>query len=137
MPIARWGAAGLLNERGEVFVNDARHMPAELPELNGPAGFEAEMTARYLAAQSKLGEAGMRLTALRLDARGAWELALDNGVVLRLGNLRVDERFGRFMSAAVRIVAARATEIAYVDMRYANGFAIGWRSGAGAGVKSG
>ena len=28
-------------------------------------------------------------------------------------------------------VATRATEIAYVDMRYANGFAIGWRGGAG------
>jgi cell division septal protein FtsQ len=35
------------------------------------------------------------------------------------------------MVAAVRIVASRATEIAYVDMRYANGFAIGWRAGAG------
>jgi cell division septal protein FtsQ len=29
------------------------------------------------------------------------------------------------------VVTARATEIAYVDMRYANGFAVGWRSGRG------
>jgi cell division protein FtsQ len=130
VPVARWGETGLLNVRGEVFVNDARHVPAELPELVGPGGYEMQMTARYLSAQPRLVESGMRLAQLRLDERGAWELALDNGVVLRLGQQQVDARFERFMQAAVRIVASRATEIAYVDMRYANGFAIGWRSGA-------
>ncbi len=49
---------------------------------------------------------------------------------LRLGHERVDERFDRFIDAAARIVATRATEIRYVDLRYANGFAIGWRSTA-------
>jgi len=136
IPVARWGETGLLNTRGEVFVNDSRHIPVELPQLLGPPGFEAQMTERYLAAQPRLVEAGMRLSQLRLDERGAWELALDNGVRLRLGRLRVDERFDRFMAAAARIVASRATDISYVDMRYANGFAIGWRAGAGE-VKSG
>jgi cell division protein FtsQ len=130
-PVARWGESGLLNTRGEVFVHDSRHIPVELPELIGPPGFEMQMTARYLAAQPRLVEAGMRLSQLRMDERGAWELALDNGVHLRLGRMLVDERFDRFMVAAARLVASRATEIAYVDMRYANGFAIGWRAGAG------
>jgi cell division protein FtsQ len=89
------------------------------------------MTERYLAAAPRLTEAGMRLTRLTLDARGAWELTLDNGVTLRLGREHIDERFERFMRAAARIVAARAVEIAYVDLRYANGFAVGWRAGAG------
>ena len=71
----------------------------------------------------------MRLSRLRLDERGAWELSLDNGVPLRLGRCAaVDERFDRFIAAAARIVATRATEIRYVDLRYANGFAIGWRA---------
>jgi cell division protein FtsQ len=131
VPVARWGAAGLVNMRGELFVNDSRHIPAELPELIGPLGFELQVTERYLAAQPRLVEAGMRLSQLHMDERGAWELVLDNGVSLRLGRLRVDERFDRFMVAAARIVASRATEIKYVDMRYANGFAIGWRSGTG------
>ncbi len=75
----------------------------------------------------------MRLTQLRLDERGAWEFVLDNGVRLRLGRLQVDERFDRFMAAAARIVASRADEIAYVDLRYATGFAIGWKSRGGEG----
>jgi len=129
VPVARWGETGLLNTRGELFVNDARHVPAELPELAGPPGSQGLVTERYLAAQGRLVEAGMRLTAVRLDPRGAWEFALDNGVVVRLGRRQVDERFDRFMLAAARIVGTRATDIAYVDLRYANGFAIGWRTG--------
>jgi cell division protein FtsQ len=128
-PVARWGESGLLNIRGEVFVHDARHIPPELTELVGPPGSEQLMTTRYLAVQGRLVEAGMRLSQLRLDERGAWEFVLDNGVRLRLGRQEVDERFDRFMVAAARIVATRAAEIAYVDLRYATGFAIGWRSG--------
>jgi cell division protein FtsQ len=130
-PVARWGESGLLNTRGELFVNDARHIPPELPELVGPPGSESLMTSRYLAVQGRLEEAGMRLSQLSLDERGAWEFVLDNGVRLRLGRLQVDERFDRFMAAAARIVASRAAEIAYVDLRYATGFAIGWKSRGG------
>jgi cell division protein FtsQ len=142
VPVARWGESGLLNARGEVFVHDPGHLPAELPELIGPAGSEAEMTRRFLDAQPRLVDVGLRLSRLQLDERGAWEIELDNGVHLRLGRALVDERaliderFDRFIAAAARIVTKRATEISYVDMRYANGFAIGWRSAA-AGVTHG
>ncbi len=135
-PVARWGEGGLVNVRGKVFVQDAQHIPAELPELVGPQGFEAEMTARCLDVQARLEKSGMRLTRLTLDERGAWELTLDNGIALRLGRQDVDSRFDRFITAAARVVVARAADIAYVDMRYASGFAIGWRSGA-SGVKRG
>jgi cell division protein FtsQ len=131
IPVARWGSAGLLNARGELFISDARHLPPELPVLAGPAGFEMQMTERYLALQPRLVEAGMRLSQMQLDERGAWELLLDNGVRLRLGRQHIEERFDRFMVAASRIVAARATEIVYVDLRYSSGFAIGWRPGGG------
>jgi hypothetical protein len=32
---------------------------------------------------------------------------------------------------AAKLVSQRATDIAYVDMRYSNGFAVGWKGGAG------
>ena len=38
-----------------------------------------------------------RIVALRLDARGAWEIDLDNGVRVRLGRRQVDERFERLL----------------------------------------
>jgi cell division protein FtsQ len=127
-PVARWGETGLVNVRGELFVNDARHIPAELPELVGPPGAEALMTERLLETQGRLVEADLRMSRLKLDERGAWEMSLANGVMLRLGRSQMDERFDRFMDVAARIVATRASDIAYIDLRYANGFAIGWRT---------
>jgi cell division protein FtsQ len=130
-PVARWGEAGLLNARGEIFIRDSSHLPSELPELAGPPGNEARMTGFYLAARPRLAAAGLRLSRLRLDERGAWEIELDNGVQLRLGREQFDERFERFLAAAAPIVSKQATRIQYVDLRYATGFAIGWRAAAG------
>ena len=73
---------------------------------------------------------------MRLDARGAWEFDLDNGITVRLGRRQIDERFARFVAAGVGQIAAHASDIGYIDMRYTNGFAIGWRQG-GARVASG
>jgi cell division protein FtsQ len=134
---ARWGDSGLLNTRGDLFAHDATHIPLELPRLSGPDGTQASVVLRYFAMRDRLQEMGMRITGLRLDARGAWELDLDNGVTVRLGRRQLDERFNTFMATAVRIVAQRATDIAYVDMRYANGFAIGWRSAGTGDAKNG
>ena len=124
---ARWGANGLLNDRGELFLSEARFIPPELPRLSGPKGAETLVAKRYLAIQGRLVEGGVRIAALRLDARGAWEIDLDNGVRIRLGRRQVDERFERFVAAALRIVVQRSAEINYVDMRYTNGFSVGWR----------
>jgi cell division protein FtsQ len=124
---ARWRESGLLNTRGELFVADARHVPPELAQLSGPDGSETDVAKHYLAWQGRVAEAGTRITALRYDARGAWEFDLANGVTVRLGRRQYDERFERFMTTAIKVVSQRATDIEYVDMRYTNGFAIGWR----------
>ncbi|HEY2682315.1 MAG TPA: cell division protein FtsQ/DivIB [Steroidobacteraceae bacterium] len=125
---ARWGDSGLLNTRGELFVRTATHVPAELPKLSGPEGTELEVAQRYLAAQGRMTEVGMRIAALRLNERGAWEMDLDSGVTVRLGRRDVDERLDRFIRTASQVIAHRMSEITYVDMRYSNGFAIGWRN---------
>jgi len=125
---ARWGESGLLNTRGELFIRAAAHVPVELPRLSGPEGTESQVAQRYLAAQGRMLEAGLRIAALRLDERGAWEMDLDSGVTVRLGRRDVDERIDRFIRTASQVIAHRMNDITYVDMRYSNGFAIGWRN---------
>jgi cell division protein FtsQ len=128
--IARWNTTELVNARGELFKSDERFIPAGLPLLAGPEGTESEVIARYLQTQGHIVEAGAHLVAVQVDARGAWRLMLDNGVEVRLGRSQVDERYQRFLAAALPMLSARAAEIAYVDMRYSNGYAIGWRARA-------
>ena len=127
VPAARWGEDGLLNARGEVFVVGVKHPPAELPVLSGPAGTESQVAQRFFSVQARLSERGLRVSAMRLDARGAWTLELVDGPQVRFGRRQVDERIQRFLDVAAGVVQPRATEIHYVDMRYSNGFSIGWR----------
>jgi cell division protein FtsQ len=134
---ARWGDSGLLNTRGELFVRAAAHVPAELPRLSGPEGSESQVAQRYLAVQGRMLEAGLRIAALRLDERGAWEMDLDSGVTVRLGRRDVDERIDRFIHTASQVIAHRLPEVNYVDMRYSNGFAIGWRNQATPALSAG
>ncbi len=125
---ARWGETGLLNTRGELFQDEARHIPPELPLLHGPAGSETQVARRFLSVSSKLGDAGLRVRSLRVDERGAWLLALDNGLELRLGRKRTDQRLKLFVHVVLPMIEAEMQRIDYVDLRYARGFAIGWRS---------
>lgn len=125
---ARWNEAGLLNARGELFIRNARYVPPELPLLQGPDGSEQAVAQLYLDAQGRLLEAGLRLTGVRLDERGAWELELGNGLAVRLGRLTVNERLERFITLASPMVAKRLAEIASVDMRYTNGFSVAWNA---------
>ena len=126
VPAARWGEDGLMNTRGELFLTGARHVPQELPQLNGPPGTEAQVAKLYLDTYPKLLAVGMRLTKVELDDRGAWRLLLANDIEVRLGRQDVPARLERFIAVASPMVAARNGEIAYVDLRYSNGFSGGW-----------
>ena len=63
---------------------------------------------------------------MRLDERGSWQIELANGVVVKLGRQAVTDRLERFIRLASPLVAKRLAEIKYVDMRYTNGFSVGW-----------
>lgn len=127
-PIACWGENGLLNAAGELFLPDAEHVPAELPRLRGPSGTEAQVTERYFRLQEQLEHRGMAAVAMALDDRGAWSFTLANGMQVRLGANSVDQRVTRFLAVLDGTLAHLAGEVDYVDMRYPNGFAIGWKS---------
>ncbi len=129
VPAARWADGGLVNTRGTLFAIGTSAVPPGLPELAGPAGSVEAVAERYFAMQARLEQLGLKIAALSLDARGAWQFVLADGVTVRLGRKRIDARFQTFATVAAKIVAARASAIAYVDMRYMNGFAIGWRAG--------
>jgi cell division protein FtsQ len=130
VPAAVWGDNGLLNTRGELFIKKSRHVPAELPRLRGPDSHSAEVAARYLAVREQLIPIGLDVRRVHLDARGSWEMTLGNGIDVRLGRKAVADRTDLFLDVVADIITSRAMDIEYVDMRYGNGFTIGWKGGS-------
>jgi cell division protein FtsQ len=123
---ARWGESGLLNVRGELFTENARHAYAELPKLSGPPGSESQVSRLYLALRGRLADAHLSLAELRMDARGAVEIVLATGQEIKLGRRDLDARLERLFTVVAPTLASDLAEVDYIDLRYTNGFAVGW-----------
>src|SRR5690606_32606291 len=101
-----------------------------LPQLDGPPGSEQEVARRYLELRGPMAAAELELESLAMDARGSWLLKLAGGQEVRLGRRDVDQRLERFFGVAAAVLRDEFERVEYVDLRYTNGFAVGWRDGA-------
>lgn len=129
-PVATWFGTSLMNARGEVFIDGAAGYTGVLPDIGGPAGAQNEMIQRLEEIAAALGERGLELRRLLRTERRAERLWLANGIEVRLGRRETEVRLRRFLNAAWPALQGEAERVAYVDMRYANGFAVGWKTPA-------
>jgi len=127
VPVARWGDKGLLNHQGDIFWPVLKPEYQALPALNGPASDTGRVMAQFHDLNRMFQSAGLRLSGLTLEARGAWTLELDNGMRVVVGRERVTERLGRFLRIYRERLAAEADRIEQVDIRYTNGVAVKWK----------
>ncbi len=134
-PVARWAGGGFVNRRGEVFAAKAAADTAlaGLPLLQGQTADAGKIVQTFRTATARLRPLGLRVTDLSLDARGELRIGLGNGIELVLGRADTGERLQRFLEVWPQVLAARAPEIARIDLRYGNGFAVKWKSAAANG----
>lgn len=126
--VAQWADVGLLNPDGELFTPAATERSAGLPRLEGPPRTSQLVMARYRQLSARLDPLGLGIERLSMDPRRAWELTLDNGVTLILGRKDTERQVQRFVRHWPGVIAARAAEIAEVDLRYPSGFAVKWHA---------
>lgn len=128
-PIARWNDDYLLSERGILF--EPRNIGSDvvqlLPRLYGPQGLHQRVINDYRRYRHIMHETAAKITAVRLDERGAWRLEFDNRFELLLGQAEVERRLQRFTRAFTSLLQLRSADILSVDMRYQHGFSVRWR----------
>ena len=122
VPLGRWGGAGLVNTFGEPF---AAAYDGHLPLFAGPPGSAKEIAIQYGYFQKSLAAIGLAPVQVQVSARRAWQVRLASGVTLELGREFVEARLDRFIAVYARTVGRLQRRINYVDLRYANGFAVG------------
>jgi cell division protein FtsQ len=122
--LAYWGSHALVNIQGEVFRVSADR---DLPIFTGPTEASAqEVTQHYRKFSQILSPLRQTIKELNLTPRYAWRMQLNTGTVLELGRNEVEERLARYVSVYNHSIARFNQEgrLAYVDLRYPNGFAI-------------
>lgn len=126
-PVARWGKKSLLGADGAVFAPRHPVQLDNLPRLAGPAGTQGQLLSAYQRMQAELKPTEYRLALLRITPRGTWRARLKPNLELRLGRNQVMRRMTRFAGPVVNALGSRLDQAAYVDLRYSNGFAVGWK----------
>ncbi|WP_408003497.1 cell division protein FtsQ/DivIB [Pseudothauera nasutitermitis] len=119
------GDTRLVNRQGEVFVAASN---ARLPSFAGPQGSAAYVLAHYESFVRRLAPLGHELVGVVLSAREAWQLRLDNDMVIVLGREQdkapLDERLARFVAAWPQAREGIGVQVAVADLRYPSGFAL-------------
>jgi cell division protein FtsQ len=134
-PAARWedgrgpGRGELVNTFGEVFPAAlVEEEAAKLPMLYGPSGTAPELLKRYGDFVAAFKAVGQKPVQVVQSPRLAWQVKLDNGMVVELGREQpkapLEGRLRRFLEVYPATVAARPVPPSAVDLRYPNGFAM-------------
>jgi cell division protein FtsQ len=137
-PVARWGASAWVNHVGEEIRVDGVDLPSDAPNLDGPAGSSAVVLEHYQEFSALLAPAGLAIKRLTMTARRSWEVELSglrtatreaDGMLVIVDREEAGRKLERFARLYQPVLAAQATSIRRVDLRYGNGLAVEWRSG--------
>jgi len=126
--LAYWNENRLMNRAGHVYAPDVLDIGQQLPAFSGPDGSAESVAGMYYTLSSGLAERQLRIQHLVLSDRRAWTVVLDNGLEVVLGRHDPQQRLARFLEVWPAVLKTELASIQRVDMRYANGFAVRWKS---------
>jgi cell division protein FtsQ len=128
--LAHWNNEELVNTHGEIFSAESEQV---LPRFIGQAETATEVTQMYKIFGDQLAPLNQKVVQISLSPRRAWQLRLNNGMVLELGREQAQERLARFVAIYPTSLASLGRTINYVDLRYKNGFAANLPGGVSGG----
>jgi len=129
MPVVRWGNDALISEKGALFKPEEINGFSHLPMFVGPDGYEKKMLEVMNRLSLKLSEQKMALAEFQINERRAWKIKLQNKMELKVGRNKPLKKIQRFLKTISLIRKEQIEEIAVVDLRYSNGYALTWKQG--------
>ncbi len=118
--LARWNGVALVNTHGEVFVAQTDEI---LPDFVGQPDTSLQVTQLYGELNQVLLPMQQQIAQIAYSPRFAWQIRLDDGMVLELGREEMQQRLSRFVNVYPYSLALNAPSVRRVDLRYRNGFA--------------
>lgn len=135
IPWAHWNDRYLIDEQGEGFNPGfvyrkelGRHIYTKKDTLAEAVKFWQDLDAL-------LQGSGLTLTKLRHEQRGAWQLELNAGIRVLVGRDNIANRINRFLWAWQNWLAAEASNLISVDLRYPNGLSVAWQKSSLINIK--
>ena len=120
-PIAIWNKTEFVTKEGTVFQLPMDKLKEKaLPYLGGPDYQSLKVLEAWNQIFADFKAKNLVVKGVAIDDRGAWQVTLDNDIVLKLGRGDWKPKLDRFVTIYPQIEVPEGKRIDYVDLRYAS-----------------
>lgn len=126
-PLAVVNNSSLLSVNGEIFFPDSDFYNNSLPIFYSKEEFIDELTQKFHQISKSIKPLNLQIKELELMSDGGLRTLLDRNINLYLGSYELTERLENFTTAYRYKLNKDIGKIAYIDLRYTNGIAVGWK----------
>ena len=125
-PVAFWNQNQFVTQDGVVFQLPIERLKENtLPYLGGPDYQSLKVLDAWNQIYADFKSKNLIAKGMNIDERGAWQVTLDNDIVLKLGRGEWKSKLERFVTIYPQVDVPENKKIDYVDLRYAAGAAVG------------
>jgi len=125
VPVARWGAVQILTAAGDLIAPPMDERLIGLPKFDAPEAELAAVRASVHWLGTRLPQLGWELAELQRTHSGSWRIQLRDGPEIRYGPALRQRQL--VLETLRGELAPRWDEIAYIDLRHANGLAVAYK----------
>lgn len=125
-PVARWDDKHLISDRAIIFSANAQSFQ-QLPLVHTESKNTSQILARFYSLNRRFNLVDEIVLSLRQDSRGALDIELPGGLVIKLGRDQVEHKIARLITIYEQQIRPRRADIQQLDLRYSNGFAVAWK----------
>ena len=127
IPIAIWNNKDYLNQYGEIFTENKKNnkFPILISKNN-----KNKIIFEYLSLFSNdLIRHNINEKVLKIieDDIRSISVILSSGITIKLGSKNVKEKIDIFFKVYQTLNSSDLSKMRYIDMRYSNGFSVGWK----------
>ena len=126
-PVAVWNNDSYISENGYIF--SANKIEKKLPKISSYSNrniiiFEYFSLILDGIRKNKLND---KVLLIKENEIRSLTVLLESNIAIKFGSKNIKERIGIFFKAYKTLNTSDLKKIRYIDMRYSNGFSIGWK----------
>ena len=126
-PVAVWNNDYYISENGYIF--SANKIEKKLPKISSYSNrniiiFEYFSLILDGIRKNKLND---KVLLIKENEIRSLTVLLESNIAIKFGSKNIEERIGIFFKAYKTLNTSDLKKIRYIDMRYSNGFSIGWK----------
>ncbi|MBT7542586.1 MAG: cell division protein FtsQ [Gammaproteobacteria bacterium] len=127
IPIAIWNDKMFLNDLGEIFF--ANDIDIKLPKIYSTNDRNKIIFKYFVTFSKNLIKNNIHNSVIKMDEnnRRSLTIKLSSNIIIYLGSNDIMNKIDTFFKVYNSLNSSDLTKIRYIDMRYLNGFAVGWK----------